>query len=849
MKISAKLHTLFKHEIDIKFQIFNSLFTNLPFKNVRNIGNLLPILEVLCEEGLQNSKTPTQIMELFFYKYAYLNSEEEQITFLFSLIQYIERQVVLFDSVEDAAFSTIHKHLPVGTIDSAYHFSWQNDYVLMLKEKIKQNKVRIVYTAHPTQFYPNDVLRIISDIQTAIKKNEYSQIVSLLGQLGKTPFINHTKPTPLEEARSIMYYLRYINYETIKKLHTKIVEYFYDDVDDFVPIVELGFWPGGDRDGNPFVTAETTLTVARELRYDILACYYQDLKALTGRLTFKRVKELIVALKNEIYENLYKGKQNITVERIITDLHKIKTLLINEYDSMFVGMVDIFIRQVQTFGLHFATIDIRQDSSKHDALIAEIARLHHSTPYTQLSDEERMNFLMREDIFLEEKDYDDAISRDTIANIKQLRAIQKSHGEKAIHRYIVSNTTTHWHILELFAFFRFCGYDAQEINFDFVPLFETIEGLSGAADIMEKLYTNPFYAKHLQHRQQKQTIMLGFSDGTKDGGYLRANWEIFTNKEKLTAISRKYDVDVVFFDGRGGPPGRGGGKTHQFYASQGEKIASREIHLTLQGQTISSQYGSIDQALYNMEQLVTASLLAQFDIKHNATITPTNRALIEEMAFISHKKYLELKTHPLFIPYLERYSVLPFYANTNIGSRPAKRGNADTELKLTDLRAIPFVGSWSQIKQNIPGYFGFGTGVEVLIQKGKLEDIQQLYQASLYFKTLVQNSMMSLAKTNFALTNYISDDPTFGKFWQLLFEEYQLSVKNLLMISQENELMQKEILNKLSIRKREKIVLPLMVLQQYALQKMHALNNHQAIYQKIATRAIFGGINASRNSA
>ena len=156
-------------------------------------------------------------------------------------------------------------------------------------------------------------------------------------------------------------------------------------------------------------------------------------------------------------------------------------------------------------------------------------------------------------------------------------------------------------MLTVYALFKFCGYENDEINFDIIPLFETINGMDNAENVMETLFNLPVYKKHLQHRNNTQTIMLGFSDGTKDGGYLKANWEIFETKERLSKLAKKYKIKILFFDGRGGPPARGGGKTHRFYASQGKQIANEGIQLTIQGQTITSMYGTEEQFKFNCE--------------------------------------------------------------------------------------------------------------------------------------------------------------------------------------------------------------------------------------------------------
>ena len=407
--------------------------------------------------------------------------------------------------------------------------------------------------------------------------------------------------------------------------------------------------------------------------------------------------------------------------------------------------------------------------------------------------------------------------------------------------------------MQLFAMLKLVAFQ-DELTVDIGPLFETITDLENAPKVMEELYTNPEYAKHLKSRGNKQTIMLGFSDGTKDGGYLMANWAIYKAKEALTAVSRKYDIKVIFFDGRGGPPARGGGKTHNFYASLGPTIEDEEVQLTIQGQTISSNFGTLDSSQYNLEQLISSGIYNSISDK-DLSMSQENRDVMTDLAERSYKVYSDFKAHPKFIPYLEFMSTLKYYAKTNIGSRPSKRGKSEG-LVFEDLRAIPFVGSWSQLKQNVPGFFGVGTALKHYEDSGEFDKVKTLYKTSDFFKTLIENSMMSLSKSFFDLTRYMSEDPQYGEFWNIIYNEYETTKRLILKLTGYKELMQEEPSGKASIAVRESIVLPLLTIQQYALKKIQELEKAEVkdeerlkIFEKMVTRSLFGNINASRNSA
>ena len=471
--------------------------------------------------------------------------------------------------------------------------------------------------------------------------------------------------------------------------------------------------------------------------------------------------------------------------------------------------------------------------------------------YQKLSAEEQVDVLALVKGNIDPSMLSDEMSIKTIESIYALKTIQQRNGESGANRYIISNNQTALNVMQTFAMLNLCGFE-NELPVDVIPLFETVEDLENASDVMRTLYSNKAYRYHLAKRKDKQTIMLGFSDGTKDGGYLMANWGIFKAKEALTKVSREFDIEVIFFDGRGGPPARGGGKTHQFYASLGPTIEDKEIQLTIQGQTISSNFGTLDSSQFNLEQLISSGIKNEVFTKDQ--INDTNREIINDLATTSYKTYVDFKNHPQFLSYLEKMSTLKYYAKTNIGSRPSKRSNSDT-LDFSALRAIPFVGSWSQLKQNVPGFFGVGTALKKYEDAGRFDEIVAFYNASDFFKTLLENSMMSLTKSFFGLTAYMADDPVYGEFWKLIYEEYKTTKRLLLKLTGHKELMENYPEGKASIAMRESIVLPLLTIQQFALKKIQDLQQSEGneaeieVYEKMVMRSLFGNINASRNSA
>jgi len=572
-------------------------------------------------------------------------------------------------------------------------------------------------------------------------------------------------------------------------------------------------------------------------------------RGLKRRLTFTGVDRMLLELENRLYRNAFQSEfDDLTKENILENLRKIRRTILDKHNGLFVHLVENLIEKVETFGLFFAALDVRQDSGIHAQVLENISASNYITKnFSSLSDAEKIESLLNIETKIEPETFADELTKDTIRSIRAIKDIQKSNGAKGCERYIISHCETALNVVEVYGLFLLGGWKSEELNIDIVPLFETIADLRNAPQIMRKLYEIPTYREHLARRNDTQTIMLGFSDGTKDGGYLMANWSIYKAKDELTKLAREFDINVIFFDGRGGPPARGGGKTHKFYSSMGENIADEAIELTVQGQTVSSNFGTIDSAQYNIEQLLHAGIYNHLFAAKAETFTEAEENLLRNLAEESLRAYENLKNHPNFLDYLSDASPLKFYAGTNIGSRPAKRGAG--VLTLDDLRAIPFVGAWSQLKQNVPGFYGVGAALQAL--EGNLDEIKMLYQSNLFFKTLIDNCEMAMQKSDFKLTAYLSEHEIYGEIWRKIYDEYELCRRYLTEISGRTDLMTDYPIEQQSIQTREKIVLPLTTIQQYALMKIRETEdeNLRAVYEKLIIRCSFGIINAGRNSA
>jgi len=458
----------FKNLVGIKFQLYNSLFTSLPFHRIEKTGILLSLLLTICEDGYKKRQSPEQILEEFFQKLTALAGERERADVLFRFVQYVERQIVLFDALEDAAFKYVNDMGGAGTLKHLVSEVIQMNKEEDFTEKLKDYSVRMVLTAHPTQFYPGAVLGIINDLSRAVVENNAADINLYMQQLGKTPFLKKQKPTPFDEATSLIWYLENVFYHASGRIISALKDQFPHAVDKNNAVIKMGFWPGGDRDGNPFVKSETTLRVAEELRGAIIKCYYLDVRRLKRRLTFKGVDVLVAELEQKLYNNIFIPglRTELTSEEILGQLAQMREIVVYQHNGLFLPMIDNLIGKVMIFGLHFATLDIRQESTVHGSVLAAIAAKERLVPehYASLPDARKMELLTELSGEVKPELYEDPLIRDTLDSMAAIRTIQQFNGEDGCSRYIISQCSSAVNVLEVMGLFLLCGWSKDELT-------------------------------------------------------------------------------------------------------------------------------------------------------------------------------------------------------------------------------------------------------------------------------------------------------------------------------------------------------------------------------------------------
>ena len=718
-----------------------------------------------------------------------------------------------------------------------------------VQQQLDNTVVTAVLTAHPTEVQRQTVLSFNRRIRALLPQRERCTNPEALAQLRReidtvllglwqTSETRRHKLSVNDEINNGVSIFPMSFFEALPKLYRTMERDFqtaYPGVR--VPnILKIGGWIGGDRDGNPFVSAETLRFAFRRHADAVFRFYRGELDKLYRELplSIRRVKvnddvmalaalspDEEIARTEEPYRRAIAyimaramGKARslglgmgckfgflepyATVEEFLTDLKKLqRSLHENGSQLLAEGRLANIIRSVSVFGFHMMPLDLRQHASKHADVVAELFQHAGLEDYNSLNEEQKQAALLRE-LSHQRPLYSPFITysnhtRHELAIFNEARKIKDEFGEDAVTQSIISNCEQPSDLLALALLLKESGLLVVEngkphSRINIVPLFETIEALENACPVMETMFRLDWYDALLESRGNIQEIMLGYSDSNKDGGYVTSSWCLYQAELGLVELFKKYDVRMRLFHGRGGSVGRGGGPSYQAILAQPAGSVAGQIRITEQGEVITAKYADPGNAQRNLETLVAATL--------EASILPDKKdpdaKLMQDLSDVSFKYYRELITHPDFIDYFLQTSPIQEIATLNLGSRPASR---KTLARIQDLRAIPWVFSWMQNRLMLPAWYGFGSAVETLCEGNPdtLTALREHAQSNPFFQAMLSNMEQVMAKTDITLAeNYagLSESPDKAKvIFGMIKEEYQRSRKALLDLLQTEELL------------------------------------------------------------
>ncbi|HEW0381326.1 TPA: phosphoenolpyruvate carboxylase [Streptococcus pneumoniae] len=751
-------------------------------------------------------------------------------------------------------------------VDLAYEINHQNnidqDYLGKLSTTIKlvaekENAVEIlehlnvvpVLTAHPTQVQRKSMLDLTNHIHSLLRKYRdvklglinkdkwYNDLRRYIEIIMQTDMIREKKLKVTNEITNAMEYYNSSFLKAVPHLTTeykRLAQAHGLNLKQAKPIT-MGMWIGGDRDGNPFVTAET-LKQSALTQCEVIMNYYdkkiyqlyrefslstsivnvskqvREMARQSKDNSIYREKELyrralfdiqskIQATKTYLIEDEEVGTRYETANDFYKDLIAIRdSLLENKGESLISGDFVELLQAVEIFGFYLASIDMRQDSSVYEACVAELlksAGIH--SRYSELSEEEKCDLLLKE---LEEDprilsathaEKSELLAKE-LAIFKTARVLKDKLGDDVIHQTIISHATSLSDMLELAILLKEVGLvDTERARVQIVPLFETIEDLDHSEETMRKYLSLSLAKKWIDSRNNYQEIMLGYSDSNKDGGYLSSCWTLYKAQQQLTAIGDEFGVKVTFFHGRGGTVGRGGGPTYEAITSQPLKSIKDRIRLTEQGEVIGNKYGNKDAAYYNLEMLVSAAINRMITQKKSDTNTPNRyEAIMDQVVDRSYDVYRDLVFgNEHFYDYFFESSPIKAISSFNIGSRPAAR---KTITEIGGLRAIPWVFSWSQSRVMFPGWYGVGSSFKEFINKNpeNIAILRDMYQNWPFFQSLLSNVDMVLSKSNMNIAfEYakLCEDEQVKAIYETILNEWQVTKNVILAIEGHDELL------------------------------------------------------------
>ncbi len=752
----------------------------------------------------------------------------------------------------------------------------------LIEQILEDVHVVPTFTAHPTEARRKTVKGILQRVgailedmdERRLTREEESglerRLEAVVESLYTTKHIRDRRPEPFDEARNVQWYLDNVVFDVIPEIYAELEGVLgdtFEDPPDPDHVLEFRSWAGSDADGNPNVTPEVTdktlerqrslaLDRYRESLADLLGVLSQDgtrvesATRIESILSGEKPVESIAASAADRYPH-EPFRQAVTVIRervdrvesvrpggyedshgLLTDLSRLGEALESEGLGTIVSeFVKPLERQVQTFGFHLASLDLRDHRQQHTEALTEALDAE-DIDYVAMDEAERQRFLteaIRSEQPVLDLDDRDGFSEETAVVLERFDRLASWHdeyGPDSIDTYCISMTEEPSHVLEVL----FLADQAGVVDLpgysglDIVPLLETESALSNAREIMGTLFENEAYGDSLAARGETQEIMLGYSDSNKENGYLAANWELDRAQRRLANITDDFGVELLLFHGRGGTISRGGGPMNDALLALPKQTVTGEVKFTQQGEAISEKYGNTRIARREMGQMLNAQIRAR-----HANLSEPNSPLpepwveaMDEMATTARHRYRSLLETDGFVSYFEQTTPITTIEGLNLGSRPASRSD---ERNVEDLRAIPWVFAWTQSRAIIPGWFGIGTAIETYLEDTDdgLERLQAMYESWPFFQTMLDNAALSLARTEMEIASEyadLADSDLRDRIFPTIEGEYERSKQSVLKIIPREDLVDRSWLRE-SLDRRNPYVDPLNFLQVELLSRSH----------------------------
>ena len=832
------------------------------------------------------------------------------LTAFFHLVNEAERQEITRINRLAAQKETPDSPRKGSILEAVHHLKQQGKSEHEMRLLADELDIEPTLTAHPTEvrrgtilFKQNRIAGLLERLSTDRVLSERAlaeTIESIAHEVALLLVTDDVRPDRLrvqDEVNNGIYYQTHAIWQTLPRIIGDLrqaLSTYFDMTDHAPPFLRFRSWIGGDRDGNPFVTRDITAQTLEAHRNAALDNHRKALEALWQELS---ISSLRVAVSHALMEDLQREAETTALDADTRHRYryepfrlKIAYMLerLNQFNadpagsrytisqfqddlallqnsladsglgalSAYQSLSDLIIRS-QVFGFHLAALDIRQHSRVHAAVIAELLRLSGVCGnYPTLEESEKVALLEKElanprPLYRNREDFSEP-TVELLDVFKLMRRVMRTD-EHAIGAYIVSMTHSVSDLLEVLLLAKEVGLwcmkgDGVTTSLDVVPLFETIEDLEAGASLMEALYTNEIYRRHLRARGDFQEIMLGYSDSNKDGGFWMANWALHKGQERLSEAGLQNNIQMRFFHGRGGSVGRGGGRANQAIFAIPIQSRSGRMRFTEQGEVISFRYARPFIARRHLEQIVNAVLQTAHDKECDVGCSPPMQDLMARIATQSMQAYRKLIDDPKFWQWYKQLTPIEHIGSLPIASRPVSRVSA-SEVQFDDLRAIPWVFSWTQTRYNLPGWYGAGTAIEDEIIKDPktLELLQAMWQSWPFFRTVMENVQLELARTRMEVAQVYSSLSE-NHFHDIIATEFEKIRSAVLKITGQEKLLDNHMAIQQSIVLRNPYTDVLNLIQVELLKRWAIRTEEQSIPLRQALFLSINGIAAAMQS-
>ncbi len=734
---------------------------------------------------------------------------------------------------------------------------------------LDQLSVDFVFTAHPTESKRRSVLEKLRAISATLQRVDsedvsprdldeaYTELQTQITLLWLTDEVRVKKPTVIDEVRNGLWFFSGTLFnavaQTYRSLEEGLASAYPDHVFNIPPVFKFGSWIGGDRDGNPFVNNEVTsatLALHRELARENLenavmrlmwemslsVRYVSQIESFLSEQR-ERFPYSLKQLEADHPDQPYRQALGIIVthlnddriyangDEVLKDLRRIEDSLARSKATLLAEeRFAPLIHHTQTFGLHTAALDIRQHSGEHEETITEVFRVGGVTEnYAALPESEKVKLLAAQ---LEKGDFKTssqfAFSEKTLESNNLFNLLKRAHDHdaSALGYYMISMAHAPSDVLEVLWLMR-----RVDLAIDVAPLLETIADLEEAPTMLESLLSVNVYREHLRTRNDHQLIQLGYSDSTKDGGYVTASWALYRAQRTLTKVAEKFGVRLTFFHGRGGAIGRGGGPTHRAILGLPPNTMHGSIRLTEQGEVLFDRFGHPIIAQRYLEQVVGAVLRVAAGT--SSGVQPEWEAAMESLSESAHQAYRKFVYEtPDFLEYFGQATPIDVITELTIGSRPSKRSASG---RLEDLRAIPWVFAWMQSRNTLPGWYGLGSAIARYVERipNGVDQLRLMYRGWYFFRAMMDNAQQALAKADMAIAScyadLVADRELRDRVFNQIRDEYDRTREMLLLVNRQKVLLGNEPVLQRAIKLRNPYVDSMSFIQLGLLRKLRAL--------------------------